>query len=368
MYKNAVMNGSLVSQVRIDDVYEIVTGYRANGRRHGDETRVVCPRWDHLENDPSCDLNLADGIWHCHACGHGGGIITLIVESAYLSRQLTGNLRLRAAYQLLEQITGHTVALHELKDQPIPASGSARKVIEVHSRQAYPYRDIHGKTRYEVVRIDGLNAEGKKDKDLYGRVPLPAGGWSQRPDGTWVMHDTFGRRVCIDGTPIELPELTYDGEQRKRLPSKYLMTLKYSIRVPYRLPELLKALAEGETTLFVTEGEKKCDAFVARTGLCATTWFGGANEDPEPEWERYFYRFKRVVILADDDDAGRAAAARRAAYFLACGVEAVTVVTFAQDGEGYDVEDWLTARLELTKDHVIEEITSLLAARPWRTQ
>ena len=46
-------------------------------------------------------------------------------------------------------------------------------------------------------------------------------------------------------------------------------------RVPYRLPELLNAAPD--TTVFVCEGEKDCDALHA-LGLIATTNPGGAGK------------------------------------------------------------------------------------------
>jgi hypothetical protein len=73
-------------------------------------------------------------------------------------------------------------------------------------------------------------------------------------------------------------------------------------QVPYRLPELLEAIADGKT-VFVVEGEKDADA-LWRANLPATCNAGGAGK-----WSAAFaplFAGADVVILPDNDDAGHA--------------------------------------------------------------
>lgn len=353
---------SVVHQVAIADVYERLTGYAAGNRKRR-TVRVLCPRYEHQERNPSCDLNLDDNVWHCHSCKGGGGIITMVLESGILSAHLAGNERLRATYLWLEELAGGAPRTWDLRPQPAILGENNRIVARVTQRLIFPYRDSRGTVRYEEIRIEGFDRDGARAKDVYARVPLPDGKWYRADKDTWHRYDASGKRVCIDGTPLELPNLTRAGTPRKRLPNTHLHTLAYSTRLPYRLPELL---ADTSGDLHVTEGPKKADNLHARTGLTSTTWFGGAKRDPEGDWERYFAHIKRVIIWMDDDRAGRDAGQRRARYFLSLG-KTVTTVAIANTGDGDDVDDWLNARPTASQDELRSDIAQMLAHRPWMT-
>ncbi len=70
--------------------------------------------------------------------------------------------------------------------------------------------------------------------------------------------------------------------------------------VPYRLPELLTAIASGQV-VYVVEGEKDVEA-LAREGMVATCNPGGAGKWPETF--AHYLAGADVVILPDNDDAG----------------------------------------------------------------
>ena len=75
-------------------------------------------------------------------------------------------------------------------------------------------------------------------------------------------------------------------------------------RVPYRLPELLGAVADR--LVFIPEGEKDADNLV-KLGLVAT-----CNSEGAGKWRPHFARYfvgRDVVILPDNDDPGRKHAA-----------------------------------------------------------
>ena len=72
-------------------------------------------------------------------------------------------------------------------------------------------------------------------------------------------------------------------------------------RVPYRLPEVLAAIATGETIYFA-EGERKADK-LAGMGFAATAIAFGAN-GWKPEYEPVF-KGAKVVILPDNDLPGQ---------------------------------------------------------------
>ena len=71
--------------------------------------------------------------------------------------------------------------------------------------------------------------------------------------------------------------------------------------VPYRLPQLIAAVAAGDT-VYITEGEKDADA-LSEQGFTATCNIGGAGKW-KPELCEYF-KSAHVVIWADWDEPGR---------------------------------------------------------------
>ena len=114
---------------------------------------------------------------------------------------------------------------------------------------AYDYRDEDGKLLFQVCRLE--------PKSFRQRVPNGSG-W------TWKLRDT--RRVL------------------------------------YRLPEILKAVADGQT-IFVVEGEKGADALV-KLGLAATCSSGGAGK-----WQAEYaddLKGADVVVVPDNDEPGEA--------------------------------------------------------------
>jgi hypothetical protein len=169
----------------------------------------------------------------------------------------------------------------------------------------YDYTDAAGKLLFQVVRFD--------PKDFRQRRPDPAkpGAW------TWKLNG--------------------------------------QARVLYRLPDVLKAKAEGRA-VFLAEGEKDCDALAA-LGLCATCNPGGAGK-----WTAAYTETltgAAVVILPDRDEPGR----RHAALVLkaiAGKAESVRVVELPdRDGHAVkDAADWIGA------GGTVEELREIVRTAP----
>jgi hypothetical protein len=160
----------------------------------------------------------------------------------------------------------------------------------------YDYRDENGKLLYQVVR--------QPQKKFAQRQPDGKGGW------TWNLR---GVR-----------------------------------RVPYRLPEVLKA-----EHVFITEGEKDADS-LSSLGLVATTNSGGAGK-----WRSEFAAFfkgKHVVILPDNDAPGQEHAEKVAANLkpVALSVKVLALPGLAEHG---DVSDWLAQARENTRTRLEGLIT-----------
>ena len=105
--------------------------------------------------------------------------------------------------------------------------------------------------------------------------------------------------------------------------------------VPYRLPAVLEATAEGGC--WVVEGERDADT-LAHAGLVATCNSGGAGKWRD-EYAAYLRGASEVVIVADRDPAGY-----RHALDVARSLDGTTVVRVALAAEGCkDVSDHLAA-------------------------
>jgi hypothetical protein len=163
---------------------------------------------------------------------------------------------------------------------------------------AYDYRDADGKLVYQVVRYDWTDPDNPKghSKDFRQRRPDPSkkGGWSWKVRGLEPL--------------------------------------------PYRLPELRKAVADG-LLVFVTEGEKAADRLIA-LGIPATTNSGGAGKFPEALVEHF--RGAKVIILPDNDTAGEEHLKLVGSRLLdvATSVKSLTLPGLPPKG---DVVDWLDA-------------------------
>ncbi|MBE0430084.1 MAG: AAA family ATPase [Thermoleophilia bacterium] len=123
----------------------------------------------------------------------------------------------------------------------------------------------------------------------------------------------------------------------------WIWSLKDTRRVLYRLPQIIVAIAAGET-IHVVEGEKDADA-LAGLGLVATCNCGGAGK-----WRKEYSEAlsgAHVVILPDNDEPGRDHATKVKAALE--GIAAHVVVIHLPGlgpvlpKHGKDVSDWIAA-------------------------
>jgi DNA primase len=129
--------------------------------------------------------------------------------------------------------------------------------------------------------------------------------------------------------------------------------------VPYRLPELLEALAQDRTVV-IAEGEAKVDLLWS-WNIPATCNSGGAGK-----WRAQHSAYLRgadVVILPDNDEPGRQHASTVAASLKEAGaiVRVLDLPTLGEKGDIIDWAGWGGTREQL--DDLIEN-----AARPWTAE
>ncbi len=121
-------------------------------------------------------------------------------------------------------------------------------------------------------------------------------------------------------------------------------------RVPYRLPQVIQAVAEGRE-VWICEGEKDVHTLEAN-GIVGTCNPGGAGKW-KPEYNEFF-REAVVTIVADRDDPGRAHA-RMVRDAL---VPVASYVRIVEVAEGKDVTDQIkaTASLDVVETFTTEKV------------
>jgi len=206
--------------------------------KHGHQSMTRCPAHD--DNDAS--LHVSPGtkqpvVMMCHATCGTPEILA----AANLDFQIL--LAPKDEHNYGRNTESIWTPIKDEAGRPIPPS------------HVYRYTDEGGKVLYEVLRI--MKPNGKKT--FVQRQPDPAN------------------------------------------PGKYKWNLHGARRVLYHLPEVLKAVHDGET-VYVVEGEKDVESW-RRRGFIATCGAMGAGKW-EPEYTAALTA-ANVVIIADADDPGR---------------------------------------------------------------
>ena len=228
--------------VRIED--EIV---RRGIKLRGKVERVgPCPKCGGTDR---FSINTKKGLWNCRQCGVGGDVIKLVehldgVDFIGACTTLTGELAPKAN-----------------------GRGNASKITPKKIVTAtFEYHDQSGDLVYVVERVEYQNADGafvltedgKRKKTFRQRRPDP-----EHP-GKWLWN--------VEGIPV----------------------------VPYRLPQLMKAIASDRPVL-VVEGERKADMLWSWS-VAATCNSGGAKKWKPGHAE--FLRGADVVLVPDNDNVG----------------------------------------------------------------
>lgn len=125
--------------------------------------------------------------------------------------------------------------------------------------------------------------------------------------------------------------------------------------IPYRLPELMKAI-EQDQTVYIVEGERDVENLI-KQGLAATCNSGGAKKWTELH-SKCFPAGCRVVILPDNDEPGREHGQIVAGQLQrrGCIVKVVDLPDLPPKG---DVSDWLKV------GHNKEELLQLVESAPY---
>jgi predicted DNA-binding protein (UPF0251 family) len=241
-----------------------------------------CPK---CGGDDRFSINVAKQLFNCRGCNVGGDVIALVEhldDCDFIAACTT--------------LTGEPPPKANGKDR-----GATPKKV---TAATFEYQNESGAVAYAIERVeylkaDGthvLNKDGKRKKAFSQRRPDP-----DRP-GSWLWN--------VDGVA----------------------------KVPYRLPEVIEAVAT-ERVVFVVEGEGKVDT-LTQLGVVATCNAGGAGK-----WQASFSDHLRgadVVLVPDNDEPGFRHISDVGTSLV--GVAARTRVLLLPGlGPKGDIKDWLAA-------------------------
>ena len=212
-------------------------------KRVGAEYVGPCPL---CGGDDRFAINADKAVWNCRGCTKGGDVIALV-------RHLDG-LTFTAA---IEMLAGPPPKKANGKD-------TASKPREIVTAE-FLYHDENGNVVLATERVE-----------------------YQNPDSTFVLKDGTRKKKFIQKRP--------DPDR----PGKWLYKVPGVRVVPYRLPDVIEAIANDHLVL-VPEGEAKCD-LLASWNLAATCNAGGAKN-----WKAEHAAFLKdadVILVPDNDSAG----------------------------------------------------------------
>lgn len=169
----------------------IVEVARASGRepkRAGSRLRVRCPSPQHKDENPSCDLNDEKNVFHCHACGVGGGVVKFA--------NLTG--------VMLKNLAWSPPAAVQALPRPVPVA--KRKPFPVAEAKALWLRSSSVLDDPEVSAYLKSRGADPADVELHGLArAIPPGSevpwWARCGGVSWTesghrlllpMHDRMG--------------------------------------------------------------------------------------------------------------------------------------------------------------------------------
>jgi AAA domain/CHC2 zinc finger len=185
--------------------------------------------------------------------------------------------------------------------------------------ERFDYHDSQGAVVYQTERVEFRNPDGscllkdgKHEKKFLLRRPDP-----DRP-GEWISGR--GCMACV-------------------------------ARFPYRLPELLEALANGRTIVIV-EGEAKAD-LLWKWGIPATCNSEGHGSVKNwADHAKYFKAGDQIIVLPDNDQPGRDHANTVAANLSERGA-AIRVLDLPGVGPRGDIIDWARAGGKVEQLHAL---------------
>jgi 5S rRNA maturation endonuclease (ribonuclease M5) len=240
---------------------------------------------------------------------------------------------------------------------------SAREILARHGIDHVETRKGKFTTTCPQCGKGYLNVEEKRDAVVWHCGGCKYGGGEKYEyDGLGPVKATYDyrdekRERLFQVLRFEPPGKPKTFRQRTG-PDQEKWSIKGVRLVLYHLPELIEAIATGET-VFVVEGEKDADT-LHRHGIASTTNPMGAEIPWRPEYSEML-RDADVVICGDNDRPGRdhAEDVARNLYGVAKRVRVLDLARhWPEIEESDDITNWFEA------GHTREELEVMVAAAP----
>ena len=313
---------SWIAQARAVSVAD-VTEQRGIQLRGGKDRAGPCPRCGGTDR---FSINLTKNVFFCRGCEAKGDVIALVrfldgVDFMGACENLAGappppdkqvRIKPRVKNMSPQGSTARRKPKPNGKDaEPRAAAGNGAKIpIEIPDDaterivDSFEYHDADRHLRFVVERRE-----------------------YQRADGTWLEGKKLGKNYKVFRQKRPHPDYT----------GRWIHNVEgIDVELPYRLPDILAALA-NERTIVICEGERKAD-LLWQMGIPATTNAMGSGK-----WRAghsKFFQDVAVIILPDADAAGHAHA-DKVAKSLQGIASSVRLLELPGLAEGEDVEDWV---------------------------
>lgn len=280
---------------------------------------------NHRDRNPSCSVNLENGVWHCWGCGAAGGaydaaIVLRLTPRAAIDLMIACCLTTRRA-----ELAGRSGRVASPRQPAIgrPPTPTARVPLATNERQladaqrqlaALPWpprvlRDAQRRLWSHTTLLD-LGCGWQR-----GRVLIPILGGQGQLRGVLryaPSHDHVPKMLAVRGTRLGLiPHPTFEQ-------SAWVMLVEGP-------PDMLTARSQGLPALAVPGDD---------------AW--------QPDWAQLLSG-RRVTIALDCDRAGRGAASRIAEDLSHAGVERRIVDLAPDRRDGFDLTEWLDAQHQLPR-------------------
>jgi hypothetical protein len=255
----------------------------------------------------SLSVDVKNGIFYSHEHKQGGGVLDLI-------RHVKGEAIDPVEWMRCEGFLSRRAATNGSHKSAAEVEPETKRETEV----TFDYTDESGQLLFQVVRFV-----------------------FRKPDGLLAL------------TPQGKPKKTFRQRRRDPKTNVWIWDVEGVRLVPYRLPDLIKAVAAPKT-IFIVEGERKVDA-LREAGLQATCNAMGAGKW-QPELVPYF-KGASVVILPDNDTTGQGHA-QLVASSLRQTAKSIKVLTLPGVLEKGDIIDWFAL------GHDVKELRELVTKAP----
>lgn len=275
------------SELGVEDVLDVIEGLlNLQGEVHKTEYHMLCPV--HSETDPSCDVNLKTGYWHCFSCHAGGDLANLVAKVMQISYADAKEMLRPGTPEAMLKIVKSKIAKAKTETGPIRLGTPSERVL-------------HTPDRYKAGPMAYMRGRGFTIRTCHrwGIRYVPKTRLYHNDDDEKGFQITHSIAVPIRDQKGKLLAWCYRATERSEdWQPKYLYTPEFPL-VEHWLG--LDHHADADEIVVV---EGALDAiWLDQCGVPALSMLGSSAFDSVRKIA-VLKRYRRVLILADYDNAG----------------------------------------------------------------